>query len=76
MGESTPRPGCRCAQMRHRIALNILLDEFAIATLSDAAALLREANDPTVTDLEHAIRTHRIGIIKQRAVLGAAGLDV
>ena len=53
-----------------------MLDELAIAALSDAAALLRKANDPTVPDLERAIRTHRIGILKQRAVLGAAGLDM
>ena len=50
--------------------------EFAIAALSDAAAAMREANDPTVTNLEDAIRTHRIGILKQRALLGAAGIEV
>ena len=58
------------------MAFNVLLDEFAISALSDAVAVLREANDPAVPDLEHAIRTHRIGIMKQRAILGAAGIDV
>lgn len=67
---------CSCERLRHRIALNILLDEHVIAGLGRAAAILREANDPAVLDLEHTIRTHRIGIVKQRAVLGAAGIDV
>ena len=75
---STPNPniGCPCARLQQRIAFNILLDEQVIAALAGAVAVLREANDPTVLDLEHAIRTHRIGILKQRAVLGAAGIDV
>ncbi|WP_187276205.1 hypothetical protein [Methylobacterium sp. WL116] len=53
-----------------------MLDEFAIAAMSEAIAALREANDPAVPDLEHTIRTHRIGIFKQRAILGAAGIIV
>ena len=76
MGETTPRPECHCARLRHRFAFNILLDEHVIAALSDAAAALRDANDPAAPDLEHAIRTHRIGILKQRAILGAAGIEV
>jgi hypothetical protein len=53
-----------------------MLDEFAIAAISEAIATMREADDPTVPDLEHAVRTHRIAIMKQRAILGAAGIDV
>ena len=56
--------------------MSILVDEQVIAALACAVAILRESNDPNVLDLEHAIRTHRIGIMKQRAVLGAAGIDV
>jgi hypothetical protein len=62
--------------MRQRLAFNILLDEFAIAALSDAVALLRAADDQDVAHVEHAIRTHRIGILKQRAILGAAGIEI
>lgn len=65
----------RLAQHR-RIALNIMLDEHAIDAIAAVLADLRERNDPAVADLEHAIRTHRIGIMKQRAILAAAGLDV
>jgi hypothetical protein len=67
---------CPCDRLRRRLALNILLDEQVIAALAQAAAVLREENAPGVLDLEQAIRTHRIGILKQRAVLGAAGIDV
>ncbi|MCJ2140062.1 hypothetical protein [Methylobacterium sp. E-066] len=62
--------------MRQRLAFNIMLDEFAIAALSDAVAILRAADDQDVTQVEHAIRTHRIGILKQRAILGAAGIEI
>jgi len=73
-----PRQGseCSCARLGHRIAFNVMLDEFAIAAISQAVAVLREANDPGVADLEHVVRTHRIAILKQRAILGAAGIDV
>ncbi|RZL29182.1 MAG: hypothetical protein EOP64_02040 [Sphingomonas sp.] len=58
-----PRQGseCSCARLSDRIAFNVMLDEFAIAAMSEAIAALREANDPAVPDLEHTIRTHRIG---------------
>ncbi len=65
-----------CARLQHRIAVSILFDEQLIAALAEAAAVLREANDPGVLDIEHGIRTHRIGIMRQRAILGAAGIDV
>jgi hypothetical protein len=73
-----PKPGseCSCARLSHRIAFHLMLDEFAIAALSEAVADLRDANDPGVPELEHAVRTQRIGIVKQRAILGAAGLEV
>lgn len=76
MSKPDPNIGCPCDRLRNRIALNILLDEQAIAALARAAAVLREEDDPNILDLEHTIRTHRIGIVKQRAVLGAAGIDV
>lgn len=53
-----------------------MLDEFAIAAISEALVTLRAVNDPFVSDLEHTVRTHRVGIMKQRAILGAAGIDV
>ena len=62
--------------MQQRIAFNILLDEFAIAALSDALAVLRAADDQNVAYVEHAIRTHRVGILKQRAILGAASIEI
>ena len=53
-----------------------MLDEYAIAAMSEAIAALRDANDPAVPELENMIRTHRISILKQRAILGAAGIEV
>lgn len=76
MSKPDPNIDCPCDRLGNRIALNILLDEQAIAALARAAAVLREEDDPNILDLEHTIRTHRIGIVKQRAVLGAAGIDV
>ena len=73
-----PRQGseCSCARLSDRIAFNVMLDEFAIAAMSGAIAGLRDANDPAVPDLEHTIRTQRISILKQRAIPGAAGIEV
>ncbi|MCJ2116454.1 hypothetical protein MKK65_07650 [Methylobacterium sp. J-001] len=76
MSQPKRQTDCPCAQMRQRLAFNIMLDEFAIAALSDAVAILRAADDQDVTQVEHAIRTHRIGILKQRAILGAAGIEI
>lgn len=56
--------------------MSILLDEQVIAALASAVAILREANDPGVMDLEHAIHAHRISILKQRVILGAANIKV
>ncbi|MCJ2075636.1 hypothetical protein MKK68_08215 [Methylobacterium sp. E-016] len=64
------------ARLRQRMALNLMLDEFAIDALAQALSVLREADDPEVPDLEHAVRTQRISIMKQRAIFGAAGIDV
>ena len=72
-GPHNDRP---CDRLQCRLALNILLDEQVIAALAQAVGVLREANDPAVLDLEHAILTHRVGILEQRAILGAAGIDV
>lgn len=63
-------------RLRRRIALTIALDEQVIEALAIAAAVLRDGNDPGASDFDDAIRTHRIGILKQRAILGAAGIDV
>ena len=76
MRKLTPTPECYVARLGERMAFNVMLDEFAITALSNAAAALCEANDPTVTDLEGTIRTQRVGIPKHRAILGAAGINV
>ena len=76
MANPSSRPDCSCARLRQRIALSVMVDELAIAALSDAVAVLRGMNDAAVPELEHAIRTHRIGIVKHRAILGAGGIDV
>ncbi|MDN3572501.1 MULTISPECIES: hypothetical protein [Methylobacterium] len=47
-----------------------------MAALASALQILREKDCAGVVELEHAIRTHRIGILKRRAILGAAGVEV
>ena len=76
MSELDPNIYRNCARLRNRITLDILIDQQVIAALGRAILVLREENDPVVLDLEHAMRTHRISILKQRAILGAAGIDV
>jgi hypothetical protein len=63
-------------RLRCRIALAIAVDEQVIETLSVAASVLRDAGDAGARELDQAVRTHRVGIIKQRAILGASGIDV
>lgn len=63
-------------RLRRRMVLTIALDEQVIEALAIAAAALRNRNDADLLVLEHLIRKHRIGILKQRAILGAAGIDV
>jgi hypothetical protein len=76
MGEPTPPSVARALVLQNRIAFNILLDKCVAAVLSDATAMMREAGDPTVSEFESPIRTHRVSILKQRTILGAAGIDV
>lgn len=63
-------------RLHRRMVLTIALDERLIESLAVAAAALRKAGDPSATDLERVIRINRISIIKQRAILGAAGIEV
>ncbi|MCJ2091309.1 MULTISPECIES: hypothetical protein [unclassified Methylobacterium] len=76
MSQRKDQPDCTCTTLRERLAFNILLDEFAIAALSDALVLLNATGDPGVTQIEQTIRTHRIAILKQRVILGAAGIEL
>jgi len=63
-------------RLYRRMALTLALDEQLIASLAVAADRLRKAGDPGATDLERVIRTNRVSILKQRAILGASGIDV
>ena len=76
MPQPKRQPDCPRAKLRQRLAFNVLLDEFAIAALSDALIVLRAADDPSAAQVEHAIRTHRIGILKQRAILSVADIGI
>ena len=65
-----------CQRLRDRTVLNVILDETVLSALSETLSILRDAGDPLVSEFEHAVRSHRISIIKRRAVLGAAGVAV
>lgn len=71
-----PPSDTSAALLQDRIAFSILLDECLIAALSDATAKMRQVGDPAVLELEGTIRTQRVGVLKQRTILGAAGIDV
>ncbi|MET0528908.1 MAG: hypothetical protein ABW003_11310 [Microvirga sp.] len=62
--------------LRCRIAPAIAVYEQVIETLSVAASVLRDAGDAGVRELNQAVRTQRVGIIKRRAIRGASGRDV
>lgn len=76
MSHPNPTNDCSCQRLRDRMALNIILDETAIFALSETLAMLRDAGDPMLPELEHMVRSHRVGIIKHRAILGAAGIEI
>lgn len=76
MSEPKRTTDIRADRLHRRIALTIALDEQVIEALAITAATLRNGSDPGASDLDQAIRTYRISIMKQRAVLGAAGIDV
>ena len=76
MPDAEPRPDPHCVRLCQRIALSIAMDELAISELNARLAVLRERGDPAVPDFEHTVRHLRVGIIKQRAIIGAAGFDV
>jgi hypothetical protein len=76
MSEPKETADIQCDRLRCRMALTIALDEQIIEALAIAAATLHDGNDPGASDLVDVIRTHRIGILKQRAILGAAGINV
>ena len=63
--------------LRERVRLSLAFEEVAIRVLHDN--LLSVADRITELErqgVERQIRSHRIGIIKQRAIMGALGIDV
>ena len=62
--------------MRQRLAFNILLDELALEIELKALTPLQAAADPGVARVEQAIPSHRISFLEQRAILGAAGIEM
>lgn len=76
MSEPKKTTGLERDRLYYRMAVTIALDEQLLASLAVAADVLRKAGDPGATDVERVIRINRVGIIKQRAILGAAGIKV
>ena len=50
------------------------MDDLVVGTLATVVATMRETGGPDVAALEHAIRAHRVAIVKQSALLGAVGI--
>ncbi|TXN01225.1 hypothetical protein FV222_10900 [Methylobacterium sp. WL103] len=76
MAYQNPVENFSCQRLRDRTALNVILDETVLSAFSETISALRDGGDPLVPEFEHVVRSHRIGIIKQRAILGAAGIDL
>ena len=66
-----------CPELRGRVAASVAFEEAVIAVLSQGAANLRAMGHyQTAADTEAAVRHHRVGLIKHRAIMGAHGIDV
>ena len=65
------------SRLRDNARLSIAIEEATIGALLDE---LERARDKTpvwlISAMRRRIRAHRVGIIKQRAVMGALGIDV
>ena len=63
--------------LRERVLLAIAMEEAMIEGLSERArALGGRLSDKEASAIRHQIREHRVGILKQRALMGALGIDV
>lgn len=76
MTEPNPVTDRTCTRLQQQIALSILVDDLVAASLAANVALARREGGSNVDDLEHAIRLHRVAVLKQGAILGAAGIEV
>lgn len=65
-----------CVRLRHQIALSTLMDDLVVASLAASVAAFRDNGVSDLEALEHMIRAHRIAVLKQGAILGAAGIDM
>ena len=66
-----------CHDLRGRVAASVAFEEAVIAVLAQGAANLRMVGDHhAAAETDTAIRHHRVGLIKHRAIMGAHGIDV
>jgi hypothetical protein len=75
MTDPSSPPDRLCARLQQQIALSTLMDDLVVGRLATVVAAMRETGMPDIAALEHAIRAHRVAIVKQSALLAAAGLD-
>lgn len=52
------------------------MDDLVVASLAAAVAAIWDDGEPDVEVLQQAIRSHRVAVLKQGAVLRAAGIDM
>jgi hypothetical protein len=65
-----------CARLQQQIALSTLVDDLVVASLAANVDAFREAGASDVEDFEDVIRSNRLSVLKQGAILGAIGLNV
>lgn len=66
-----------CPDLRGRVAASVAFEEAVMAILAQGAANLRTMGDHhAAAETDAAIRRHRVGLIKHRAIMGAHGIDV
>ena len=63
--------------LRQRVRLLLAFEEATIVALSETLARHPDAyTSEQLVECRSDIRSHRVGIIRQRAILGAVGIDV
>ena len=75
MGEHSPADQ-RLTQLRDRVAADVAVEDVLIEALSDRLRRERRMTSVDVAEIESFIRTHRVGLIKLRALMRAHGIDV
>ena len=70
-------PDQACERLKRRVALSVAFEEALTDVLAAGAAdFRREGFTEVALEIEVFIRRHRVGLIKNRAIMGAHGIEI